>query len=77
MDAKNREVFELLCIYCSRFSELVPLTFLIGFYVSEVVSRWWDIFMALPFPDKVALKLISYVSGKVMKFEDELYYLKF
>jgi len=60
----NRERFELICIFCERFTQLIPLTFLIGFYVSQVVSRWWNMFMALPFPDKVALKLISYVAGK-------------
>jgi len=32
----------------------LPLTFLLGFYVSLVVSRWWSQYCALPWPDDVA-----------------------
>ena len=60
-----KELFEILCIYCSRFRGMIPLTFLIGFYVSEVVRRYWDQFMSLPYPDRLALKLVSYIPGKV------------
>ena len=48
-----------------RFRTLIPITFLTGFYVSEVVKRYWDQFMSLPVPDRLALKLVSYVPGKV------------
>ena len=61
----NREFFELFCIYCRRFIDLVPIEFLTGFYVSQVVTRWWDMFMSLPFPDRLALKLATYIAGKV------------
>ena len=53
-------------IFCFiRFRHLIPITFLTGFYVSEVVKRYWDQFMNLPYPDRLALKLITYVPGKV------------
>ena len=53
-------------IFCLiRFRHLIPITFLTGFYVSEVVKRYWDQFMNLPYPDRLALKLITYVPGKV------------
>ena len=58
-----KETFELLCVYCSRFCGLIPVTFLTGFYVSQVVSRWWDQFISLPWPDRVALKLVSFCPG--------------
>jgi len=63
-EQRQREVFELLCIYAARFQSYIPLNFLIGFYVQQVVSRWWNTFTALPFPDKIALKLVSFVPGK-------------
>jgi len=53
------------CFYYCRFKELIPITFLTGFYVTEVMRRYWDQFMSLPFPDVLALKLVSYVPGKV------------
>ena len=37
----HRETFEALQLYCSDNLKSVPLTFLLGFYVSLIVSRWW------------------------------------
>ena len=59
-----RQFFELVCIYSDDFSGLIPITFLIGFYVSSVVSRWWDQFMTLPRPDRFALLLVNFVPGQ-------------
>ena len=64
-DEGYREMFEIACIYCRRYIDFVPIKFLTGFYVSQVVTRWWDMFMSLPFPDRVALKLATYIAGKV------------
>ena len=61
----HKQHFELLCIYANRYSSAVPITFLTGFYVSSVVSRWWDQFMSLSYPDQLALKLVAYVPGNV------------
>ena len=44
---------------------MIPVTFLTGFYVTEVVRRYWDQFMSLPFPDELALKVVTHVPGKV------------
>ena len=48
-----------------RFKILIPIQFLTGFYVGEVVKRYWDQFMSLPVPDRLALKLVTFVPGKV------------
>jgi len=60
---KQRQYFELLCIYVRRFQSVLPIAFITGFYVSTVVNRWWSTFMTLPFPDKLALKLTTVVAG--------------
>ena len=44
---------------------MIPITFLTGFYVSEVVRRYWDQFLSLPYPDRLALKLVAFIPGKV------------
>ena len=62
---KKRQMFELICVYAERFLQLVPITFLIGFYVSQVVNRWWDQFMSLPWPDYLALALVNFCPGTV------------
>ena len=66
-DTKYRQYFELICIYAARFTELTPppIAFLTGFYVTQVVSRWWDQFMSLPWPDSLAIKLANYCPGTV------------
>ena len=77
----QKELFELICIYSGRFMEYIPLGFLIAFYVqqvlaktldiffsfrfSQVVTRWWEMFTVLPYPDKIALKVVSFCPGKV------------
>ena len=50
------------------------LIFLIGFYVTQVVSRYWDQFMSLPWPDRIAFKLVSNIPGTVSMIS--LYTLK-
>ena len=67
-DPFSKEMFDLLCIYSNRFSNFIPISFLTGFYVTQIVTRWWNQFMALPFPDKFALKLVTYCPGKVSTF---------
>ena len=61
-----RQNFELLCIYAGRFSALIPISFLTGFYVTQVVTRWWSQFLTLPYPDKIAFRLVSYIPGTVL-----------
>ena len=64
-DPVGRQRFELMCVYAERFSGFIPVTFLTGFYVSQVVNRWWDQCMSLPWPDKIALKLVTFCPGTV------------
>ena len=61
----HKQTFEILCIYAESFTSSMPITFLLGFYVSQVVSRWWDQFMTLPYPDLLALKLVAFIPGRV------------
>ena len=64
----SRQLFEMICIYAHRFSTLIPITFLTGFYVSQVVNRWWDQFMSLPWPDTLAMKLVAFAPGTVIYY---------
>lgn len=47
----------------------LPLTFMLGFYVSLVVKRWWEQYIKLPWPDEVASVLNAGVT-KEPKDED-------
>ena len=63
--SRHMQMFEMICIYAERFGAMVPITFLIGFYVTQVVNRWWDEFMSLPWPDYLAIKLVNFCPGTV------------
>jgi len=59
-----KKYFEYACVYCGRFSEKIPLSFLLGFYVSLVMTRWWNQFQVLSWPDELAMNLCSYLPGQ-------------
>ena len=42
-------------MYCNKNLKSVPLTFMLGFYVSLIVSRWWKQYELLPWPDSFGM----------------------
>ena len=49
--------------YFDAFLNLIPLSFVLGFYVSYVASRWWQQFLAIPWPDKSFHTIACYIPG--------------
>ncbi len=43
-------VFEMVSRYCEAYNNLIPIAFVLGFYVSLVLSRWWEQFNLIPWP---------------------------
>ena len=39
-DEEVKASFEKVCVYMNKFSEFIPLSFLLGFYVSQVHKLW-------------------------------------
>ena len=56
-------LFEDIVRWVRGHSQELPLTFLMGFYVSLVVKRWWEQYVKLPWPDEVA----SYLKVSITK----------
>lgn len=50
-------------MYCEKFNNLIPLAFILGFYVSLVVSRFWEQLNALPWPSRLAVFVSTLVQG--------------
>ncbi|KAG7218922.1 hypothetical protein INR49_019422 [Caranx melampygus] len=57
-------LFEKLSVYCDKYAEQIPVTFVLGFYVTLVVNRWWNQFVNLPWPDRLMFHISSCVQGK-------------
>ncbi|XP_029909460.1 bestrophin-2 [Myripristis murdjan] len=59
----QKRLFEKLSLYCDRYAELIPVSFVLGFYVTLVVSRWWGQFESVPWPDRLAALVGGHVRG--------------
>ncbi|OQV12142.1 Bestrophin-3 [Hypsibius exemplaris] len=60
----QRRIFERFCIHVDETINHVPLTFVLGFYVSFVVSRWWEQLVSYPWPDRMLYLIGHYIPGK-------------
>ncbi|XP_014238425.1 bestrophin-4-like isoform X1 [Trichogramma pretiosum] len=63
MTPGQRRNFEHVVVYCDTFINLIPLSFVLGFYVAYVAGRWWQQYNALPWPDKSMHVIALYVEG--------------
>ena len=41
------------------------MSFVLGFYVTIVVNRWWEQYMAMPWPDPLAVFVSTNIQGNV------------
>ncbi|XP_069158967.1 bestrophin-3-like [Procambarus clarkii] len=60
---KERKMFEKVVLHFTRYRNVIPVSFVLGFYVALVVSRWWDIYRSMPWPDTTAILANTYVPG--------------
>uniref|UniRef100_A0A672KXQ7 Bestrophin homolog n=1 Tax=Sinocyclocheilus grahami TaxID=75366 RepID=A0A672KXQ7_SINGR len=55
--------FEKLSIYCNNYASLIPMSFVLGFYVTLIVNRWWNQYTSIPLPDRIMCPLSGGVQG--------------
>ncbi|XP_076861608.1 bestrophin-3-like isoform X2 [Brachyhypopomus gauderio] len=60
----QKRLFEKLSLYCDKYAEQIPVTFVLGFYVTLVVNHWWNKFMNMPWPDRLMVLISSCVRGQ-------------
>lgn len=56
-------IFEKVVIFVDTYTDMIPLSFVLGFYVSLVVGRWWGQYQTIPWPDRLCFMIASYVHG--------------
>ncbi|XP_075787788.1 bestrophin-3 isoform X2 [Pelodiscus sinensis] len=64
LTGSQKRFFEKLSIYCDKYAEQIPVTFVLGFYVTLVVNRWWNQFVNLPWPDRLMFLISSSIQGR-------------
>lgn len=60
----NKRSFEELVVHIARFRNFIPLSLVLGFYVSLVVGRWWGVYQSIPWPDKAAIIVATHLPGQ-------------
>lgn len=58
-------MFEAISKYCAEYSDQIPLSFVLGFYVSIVMTRWWNQYTSIPWPDSMAVFVSANIHGQV------------
>ncbi|XP_042889981.1 bestrophin-2-like [Penaeus japonicus] len=59
-----KRIFEKIVLICEAFSTAAPLSFVLGIYVTIVVTRWWDQYMLIPWPDDVCILVATYINSQ-------------
>ncbi|KAK2919384.1 bestrophin-2-like [Channa argus] len=60
---EQKRYFEKLAIYCNHYASLIPMSFVLGFYVTLVVNRWWNQYTSIPLPDRLMCVLSGGLQG--------------
>ncbi|XP_037355528.1 bestrophin-4 [Talpa occidentalis] len=61
---EQKHVYAQVARYCNRSAELIPLSFVLGFYVTLVVNRWWAQYTSIPLPDQLMCVITASVHGE-------------
>ncbi|KAB7502682.1 Bestrophin-3, partial [Armadillidium nasatum] len=59
----QKRTFETIALHVQDFNEMIPVSFVLGFYVSNVMTRWWDQYKQIPWPDSLAVFVSSSIHG--------------
>lgn len=58
--------FISIVTYFSKYGNSIPLSFVLGFYVNVVYTRWWGQYTSIPSPDNIAILVGASIHGKVI-----------
>ncbi|XP_048401378.1 bestrophin-1-like isoform X2 [Stegostoma tigrinum] len=63
LEESQKRFFEKMAINCNNYADLIPMSFVLGFYVSLVVSRWWNQYQSMPWLDCLMCTVSCHVQG--------------
>ncbi|KAL0839607.1 hypothetical protein ABMA28_016287 [Loxostege sticticalis] len=64
LDPDSKRIFEGVVNYCSYHGNVIPLSFVLGFYVTVVMNRWWGQYTTIPWPDSIAVFVSASIHGQ-------------
>jgi len=63
LNPDQQRYFEKIALYCEKYGTLIPISFVLGFYVSFVMGRWWQQYLSIPRIDTLAIWINSSIVG--------------
>ncbi|XP_020843600.1 bestrophin-4 isoform X1 [Phascolarctos cinereus] len=63
LSPEQKRVYAQVARYCNRSADLIPMSFVLGFYVTQVVNRWWAQYRSIPLPDRLMCVVTATVHG--------------
>ncbi|TKR86980.1 hypothetical protein L596_011469 [Steinernema carpocapsae] len=67
LNGEEQVIFEDICALVFKHHELIPMTFMLGFYVTKIISRWSECFVNLAFCDTFGLMIANHIDGTDFK----------
>ncbi|CAH8588431.1 unnamed protein product [Schistosoma guineensis] len=64
MNDKQKVIFEEIVEFCVRTKGDIPISFLLGFFVSGIISRWYQMYLYIPWMNQIALQIASSINAK-------------
>ncbi|KAI5634321.1 bestrophin, RFP-TM, chloride channel domain-containing protein [Phthorimaea operculella] len=64
LNDESKKTFEGVVNYCSFHGNVIPLSFVLGFYVTVVMNRWWNQYTSIPWPDSIAVFVSATIHGQ-------------
>ncbi|XP_074859158.1 bestrophin-4 [Carettochelys insculpta] len=61
---EQKRTYAKVAQYCNRSTDFIPMSFVLGFYVTLIVNRWWAQYTSIPLPDQLMCVISSTVHGK-------------
>ncbi|KAM3720117.1 Bestrophin [Dirofilaria immitis] len=59
----HKRIFEDICRLFTKYTDVMPITFMLGFFINVVISRFWNSLYNIGWIDTPALYVSKYISG--------------
>ncbi|CEF71542.1 Bestrophin/UPF0187 family-containing protein [Strongyloides ratti] len=63
LNSEQKRVFESVTLLCREYGDFIPLTFMLGSFVTTIITRWTKIFNTIPWSDDFSLYIAAYLEG--------------
>ncbi|CAH8862747.1 unnamed protein product [Trichobilharzia szidati] len=64
MNENQKKTFEEIVEFCEKTKGDIPISFLLGFFVAGIITRWYQMYLFIPWMNQIALQVASSVNGK-------------